>query len=128
MELNKFGAVLTFAIEMEERSIPFYESLAQAGSGEAPGNEVGRVRKRLSRLERMRRELVNEMMLEPIRDFHAPDLPDLGVDRADSDVMKLKLNQRAEELAATRSRFYADAAEKLSVIAPAVTRAFKRMA
>ena len=124
MELNKFGAVLTFAIEMEERSVPFYESLTRVEFAD----EVGAARKRLSRLERMRRELVNEMMLEPIRDFHAPDLPDLGVDRADSDVMKLKLNQRAEELAATRSRFYADAAEKLSVIAPAVTRAFKRMA
>ena len=124
MELSKFGAILGFAIDLEGRAAEFYE----AAAGVAPSPELthaaAAASKRLSRLERMRRELVNEMLLEPIAGFEPPALPDLEVGDADAE----RIREQEEQLRQARSQFYATASVKIAPVAPAAGRAFGRMA
>jgi len=74
MELGTAGAVLSFALELERQAASFYqEALAHPKVSE--GTRVRGVleqlaqqqRRRVKRLERLRREQVTEMILEPIR-------------------------------------------------------------
>ena len=124
MQLNKFGAILKFAIELEQTAAEGYEAAAAAGPGQGLGESAAAARKRLSRLRTMQRELVNEMLLEPITGFEAPTLSELGVDAADpKDIgrQKARIDQAVKE-------FYTLAAEKIATVAPGVGRAFARMA
>ena len=66
MRLSKFGMILRFAMDLEQQAIEFYESAAKAQGSRELYDCAAASRKRLSRLQRMRRELVNEMLLEPI--------------------------------------------------------------
>ena len=76
-ELNTFGSVLTFAINLEDAARTFYEGLSK--KDEHPfSNEILKEltegnRKRRELLERTRRESVVEMILERIS----------GLDRAE---------------------------------------------
>lgn len=94
--LNTFGAILTYAIELEARLTAYYQGSSRAADAE----------KRRSKLERARRENVLEITLEPID----------GLDAADY-VMNLddhsEAGQRAIEQVA--ARFYADVAPKINV-------------
>jgi rubrerythrin len=126
MELNTFGAVLRFALELESRLATFYGDAAQT-TGDAPARgvlvelaEAGEQNAR--KLERVRRQQVNEMLLEPIHDVdsaqYEPDLaPHAGEEAA------LDAARRAE---GTAERFYHDMARLLSI--PEVARSFSRMA
>jgi len=70
MELNTFGALLKFALELEEAAARFYEGAANAARDEALRNALAAraesAKKNTQRLERVRREQVNEMLLESI--------------------------------------------------------------
>ena len=110
MQLGTFGAILTHAIELEEQAVSFYESVPEQVQG--PFGELAQdSRKRLTRLERARREGVTEMILEPITglDSEAYQL-DLGPDSACAEPLQQARAQ--EELL---SRFYQDAADKLPI-------------
>lgn len=98
-ELNSFGAVMTFAIGLEARLRDFY---AAAGNEEnAAASEKRRVN-----LERVRRENVTEIKLEPINDLYEADYA-LNLEDTSAE------NQKA--VAAIAAQFYADAAPKLNV-------------
>ena len=124
MELRKFGPILKFAIELERRAAEFYEGAAAVAPSPQLTQSAAAARKRLSRLELMRRELVNEMLLEPIAGFEPPPLPDLEVSCAD----RKHIREQHEQLGQARSQFYAVASVKIEPVAPAASRAFGRMA
>ena len=124
MQLNKFGAILTFAIELEQDAADFYQQAANAYPSRGFEEYAAAAEKRLSRLRRMRRELVNEMLLEPIDGFDRPALPALGTDS-----MNLKeIQEHKARFEQTREQFYATASVRIATVAPAVSRAFGKMA
>jgi rubrerythrin len=128
MELNTFGALLKFALELEEAAARFYEKAAKAARDEAPRSGLAAraesARKNRQRLERVRREQVNEMLLESIEGLRESDYRaggDASAAAADDD-----LTASAAELEAACERFYRDAAERLSI--PEVVRSFQGLA
>lgn len=97
--LNSFGAVLTYAIELETRLRDYY--LAAGSADRAKDADARRVK-----LERVRRENVVEITLEAIDGLDATDFePKLDDVSADG--------QRAAE--AVAARFYTSAAPKINV-------------
>ena len=77
MELGTFGAVLKYALELEERAAIFYESAApimpNQGLTDTFWDLSFRCKKRIETLLRVRRENVTEMILEPIHGLEADD-------------------------------------------------------
>lgn len=125
MELNNFGAVLRFAIELEDRAAGFYEDAARnVKSAEAFFAFAQGSRKCKGMLERARREMVSEMMLEPITGFEA-DLPEMkpSPNMGHHEILRLAL-----ELEEDAYRFYLDAASKISSVAPSVSKIFSKVA
>ncbi|MFN8377897.1 MAG: hypothetical protein U0452_04425 [Anaerolineae bacterium] len=96
--LNTFGAILTFAIELEGQIADYYREIGSPRAAD--------VDKRRSNLERVRRENVTEIKLEPIEGL---DEADYALNLADTSAA----GQQAIE--ATAARFYADTAPKLNV-------------
>ncbi len=126
MQLNAFGAVLRFALELEEEATRCYgeagESVEDEGVRAAFAALHGEGAALRRRLERIRREQVNEMLLESIEGldaaaYRAGVLPS-GDDKARI-AFALAIEQRAE-------RFYRDAADRISI--PEVVRSFTRLA
>jgi hypothetical protein len=97
--LNQFGAIMTFAIELEARLRDYYQS---AGNDE----RAKEADKRRSNLERVRRENVTEIKLEPIEGIHDTDY-----------VLNLDDNSAAGQSAVEKiaAQFYADVAPKINV-------------
>ncbi|MFB0535620.1 MAG: ferritin-like domain-containing protein [Anaerolineae bacterium] len=122
MELGTFGAILRFAMDLEEQAVGFYEGTARGGLEETFGELARGSGKRLRRLERARREMVAEMILESITgldgDAYHVDL-DPGTDEAG-------LVRQAQALEETAARFYRDAAAKMPI--REVVRLFQRLA
>ena len=108
MALNQFGAVMTFAIEMEAQLAEFYDGLAEQG-GDRAEEFTGRAdgsRKRSSRLEASRRQNVTEITLEPIEGLEEADYAlDLSVTTADN----------INAIEATVCQFYEDVTPKINV-------------
>lgn len=96
--LNTFGAILTFAIELEGQIADYYRAIGSPRAIDAD--------KRRSNLERVRRENVTEIKLEPIEGL---DEANYGLNLGDTS----ESGQKAVE--ATAARFYADTAPKLNV-------------
>ena len=124
MELNKFGVILRFALDMEERAAEFYEAAEKAAP--SPGHEsAGReARRNVQRLQRIRRELVNEMLLEAISGFDYPLPPPLPKPGANEE----QIAGHEERLRAFRRDFYRTAARKIEIVSPAVSQVFIKMA
>ncbi|MCY3799941.1 MAG: hypothetical protein OXG84_19205 [Chloroflexi bacterium] len=97
--LNTFGAVFTFAIELEAQLSAYYGGLDDAAMAKAAD-------KRRKKLERVRRENVVEITLEPIAGL---DADDYALDLSDGSA---KGQAAAAGIAA---RFYRDAAPKINV-------------
>lgn len=106
--LNTFGAILSFAIELEARLSDYYDGLGSLARAKAAD-------KRRKKLERVRRENVVEITLEPIEGLSADDYA-------------LDLNDVSAagqlEAARTAARFYQDVAPKINV--RAAQRALER--
>jgi rubrerythrin len=122
MDLATFGAILSFALDLEERTSAFYKGAAK-GELEEVFTDLGRSSdKRASRMERSRREGVAEMILEPISGLDSKeyevDLPS-GSSTAD-------LLAHAITFEETALRFYRDAALKIPI--REVVRVFQHMA
>jgi hypothetical protein len=97
--LNTFGAVLSYAIQLEANLATYYQ---QAGNAARASD----AEKRKSKLERVRRENVLEITLEPIEGLHEADYAlNLGDTSADGQAT-------VEKIAA---QFYQDAAPKINV-------------
>ena len=97
--LNSFGSILAYAIELETRLRDYY-----TGAGDA--SRAADADKRRSNLERVRRENVTEIKLEPIDGL---DEPDYALNLSD----KSEAGQKAVER--TAAQFYDDVAPKINV-------------
>ncbi|MCA9910464.1 MAG: hypothetical protein KC519_17525 [Anaerolineae bacterium] len=97
--LNTFGAIMTFAIGMETKLRDYYQSAGDSA-------RAADADKRRSNLERVRRENVTEIKLEPIEGL---DESDYALDLAASSA---EAQSTAESVAA---RFYQDVAPKINV-------------
>jgi hypothetical protein len=97
--LNTFGAIMTFAIELETRLRDYY----QAAGDSARAADAD---KRRSNLERVRRENVTEIKLEPIE----------GLDEANYALALTDTSAAGKAtIEQTAARFYADTAPKINV-------------
>lgn len=122
MELATFGAIMTFALELEQQAQEFYEVGAREGVAEIFSALAGGSRKRVGRVERTRREGVAEMILEPITGLNSEAYqPEL-----DAQVEPGERLEQAQRLEAVCARFYHDASEKLPI--REVARTFQGMA
>ncbi len=122
MELGTFGAILRFAIQLEELAVAFYEAAAR-GRLEEPFRMLRQgCGRRLQRLERARREGVAEMILESIRGL---DSNDYGV-ALDPKADEAALQRQAVALEEMMGRFYRDAAAKMPI--PEISRLFRQLA
>mgnify|MGYP001286589209 CR=1 FL=1 len=97
--LNTFGAIMTFAIELETQLHAYYQA---AGSAD----RAAEADKRRVNLERVRRENVTEIKLEPIEGL---DEGDYRLDLADTSAAGQVDVER------TAARFYQDVAPKINV-------------
>lgn len=94
--LNTFGAIMTFAIDLEAQLRDYYQSAGQA-------DLAGEAEKRRVKMERVRRENVLEITLEAIE----------GLSEADYTLNTVAGGQQAVE--AVAARFYSDVAPKINV-------------
>ena len=97
--LNTFGAILTFAIELEARLAEFYAGCDEAEQAKA-------AEKRRKKLERTRRENVVEITLEPIVGL---DAADYALDLSDASAAG------KAEVSGVAARYYGDVAPKINV-------------
>lgn len=128
MPLESFGAILSFAAELENQDQQFYRDAAanpacvdwkdmfEQFAGDAKKNEALALR--------TRRESVTEMILEPIPGFtRQPYLADRpGAGAADAAAVLAK----AQELEEKAIAYYQEAAAKIKAL-PEVARALKMM-
>jgi rubrerythrin len=122
MELGTFGAILGYAMDLEGRAASFYEQAARAEFAETFAHLAEGSRKRKQRLERARRELVSEMILESISGLDG-DAYQVFLD-PDSDYGEILRQALAFEAAS--GRFYTDAGAKMPI--REVVRLFGRLA
>lgn len=127
MELATFGAVLSYAVELEKALGALYrqaQAIAPTDLADTFDQNAQACQKREQLMERTRREQVTEMILEPIRGFQSEDyvLSDAPAGGAQSKDLVAALRQ-AEE---TAVRYYTDGASHLSI--PEVKRIFQRLA
>lgn len=121
MGLGTFGAIVSFAMELEERSAAFYDSAAEATQSEMFDELAKGSHKRLDRLTRARQELIAELILESITGLEEENY---HVD-LDSNADEAGLISQALALEEVYGRFYQDAAEKMPI--REVVRLFQRM-
>ncbi len=122
MELGTFGAIMRFAIELEQQAVAFYES-GMSGDTESVFQSLARQsRKRARRLERARRESISEMILESIVGLE----PENYTTDVDPDLDRDARLDQGVALEEAQARFYREAAEKIPMLG--VVRLFRRMA
>jgi rubrerythrin len=111
MELATFGAILSFALEMEKHATVFYSDAARGELEELFLRLADGSKKREIRIERARREGIAEMILEPISGLDSDDFevnPDPNAGSGD-------ILNHAVALERNAARFYDEAAKKLPV-------------
>ncbi len=128
MPLQNFGSILNFAEELERLDQQFYA--AASGNPACAGHKAlfaqleAEAARNVTTVQRIRRENVTEMILEPVRDFtRAPYCEACEGAAVQSAAEVLATATRLESRA---ERYYADAAEKLKAL-PEVARALKTL-
>ena len=128
MDLGTFGAIMKFALQMEDDSHSFYKSAVDGISSDeirtAFESLMKRATKRRELLERVRRENVTEMILEPIRGLESNDYR--VETEVQSDMDDKGLCERALANEEKRHRFYGDAGGKIEFLIEAAD-AFERL-
>lgn len=129
LELGTFGAVMSFALELEHASEAFYKQLHGSTSDSTlkPVLEkiLARCSVRISTLERVRRENVTEMILEPIRGINSDSFPTDITISTSTDSKDLQNAAKAWE--AKRKSFFESASHKIEFLLEAAD-AFERLA
>jgi len=109
MPLNQFGAILTYAIQLESDLAHFYRQAAQANPAHAAEmtSRAEAADKRSGKLEQSRRQNVTEITLEPID----------GLDEADYAVdFGTPTPANADVIEGVIQRFYQDITPKINVL------------
>jgi rubrerythrin len=128
MPLQNFGSILNFAEELESQDQEFY--LAAAGNPACSaykslfmelGTEAGR---NVQTVQRIRRENVTEMILEPINDFTRSPFCEACEGAAVQTAAEVLAT--AKRLESRAERYYAEAAEKIKALTE-VSRALKTL-
>ena len=126
MPLQNFGSILNFAEELESQDRQFYA--AAAGNPNCAAYKAlfaeleSEAARNVTTVQRIRRENVTEMILEPITDFtRAPfcEACEGAATLSAADVLKT-----ASRLEARAERYYSESAEKLKALTE-VSRALK---
>jgi hypothetical protein len=128
MPLQNFGSILNFAEELESQDRQFYQAAAgnpACGAYQSLLAELGaEAGRNVQTVQRIRRENVTEMILEPIKDFtRAGFCESCEGAAADAAAQVLATAQRLERRA---ERYYAEAAEKIRALTE-VSRALKTL-
>jgi len=126
-ECTTFGSVVRFALELEKGAAGVYEELAKAVPSAALFKELAEIhKKRVSSLENMRQQKLNEMILEPIQDMKRENyLIDTKVPMVSDAKQAAKVAMKIEE---TSSKFYTDAAKSAKSIMAEATRFMDKLA
>jgi rubrerythrin len=129
MELKNFGAILTFAAELEEQDREFYLAALNNPASEPFKPGLDTIAKALAKnnknLLRVRQENVTEMILEPIHDFRSEDF---ALDRPEpGDMNEAALKEAALKIEDSAIEFYGVAAKKIDALKE-VSRALKQVA
>lgn len=119
MDLGTFGAILKFAIDFEEGCVKFYHEIGP-GDGRWPAF-ASDAEKRVRALGRVRREMVTEMILEPIAGLQSGDYACDWVAGAPE-----QLIAQARSIEEVGRRFYQDVSSRVSI--PEVGRTFLKFA
>jgi len=128
MPLQNFGSILNFAEELESQDRQFYE--VAAGNPACAAHKVlftelaAEADKNVRTVQRIRRENVTEMILEPIKDFTRASFCETCEGAAVQPAAEVlatakRLENRAE-------RYYSEAAEKIKALTE-VSRALKTL-
>ena len=112
LDLNTFGAILAYAIELETRSAAFHDSAAKIATSPALVAILESLRDGAARhvqiVERVRRENVTEMILTPIHELHSSAYaPDFTIPTGDAE-----LQASAVAIERTKERYYSAVQEK----------------
>ena len=128
MPLENFGSILNFAEEIERQDQAFYE--AAAGNPACTvfkqvfGDLAAEAARNVKTIQRIRRENVTEMILDPIRDFiRSPFCEACEGAVVLSAVEVLGIARRLEGRA---ERYYAEASEKIKILSE-VSRSLKTL-
>jgi rubrerythrin len=128
MPLQNFGSILNFAEELERQDQQFYE--AAAGNPACGAHQglfaqlAAEAAKNVKTVQRIRRENVTEMILEPVHDFtRAPfcEACEGAAVKNAADVL-----ETAKRLEARAERYYTEAAAKIKALTE-VSRALKTL-
>lgn len=107
MTLNQFGAVMTFAVDLENRLVNFYEKASTSESNYELKMEYKQravdSKTRQKKLEKSRRENVTEIILEPIEGLNEPNL-------------NLDSFENFNQIETSVAQFYLDASDKINVL------------
>jgi hypothetical protein len=128
MPLQNFGSIMNFAEELERLDQRFYEAAltnpacsAQVQLFTELAAEAG---KNVKTVQRLRRENVTEMILEPVQDFTRASFCE---DCADAAVLTAaEVLTAAKRLEGRAERYYIEAAGKIQAL-PEVSRALRTL-
>ena len=118
MPLQNFGSILNFAEELESQDRQFYE--AAAGNPACAAHQslfselAAEAGRSVQTVQRIRREYVTEMILEPIRDFTRAPFCEACEGAAVQNAAEILAAARRLETRA--ERYYAEAAEKIKAL------------
>jgi hypothetical protein len=129
-EITSFGTLLKFAIVMENRAAELMRHDAEGENVAALRNEradcAGKHVKRAKQLERLRRERLNEVVLQAIHGMDGSEYaPALELPRETPARPAIADLIAAEE---TVARFYEDAARTAANVLTGVEKTFRRLA
>lgn len=111
MELNSFGAIMGFAIEIESKLLKYYQDIYQKFNDNRVEEIVQSQEKAVKSMEQTRRENVAEMILIAIQNVKDDDYPlDISVPNS----MEQSL-QKAIQLEETAIAFFKTASMKIGV-------------
>jgi rubrerythrin len=128
MPLQNFGSILNFAEELESLDQNFYA--AAAGNPKCAAHKAlfaeleAEAARNVATVQRIRRENVTEMILEPIRDFTRA--PFCEACEGAATLSAVEVLKTASRLEARAERYYIESAEKIKALTE-VSRALKTL-
>ena len=128
MPLQNFGSILNFAEELERLDQRFYETAltnpACGAYAQLFADLAAEAGKNVKTVQRLRREYVTEMILEPVQDFTRASFCEGCAEAAI--LTAAEVLKAAQRLEARAERYYIEAAGKLQALSE-VSRALRTL-